>query len=137
MINPSYRFLGIPTIGFLILILLYWILARNLEAGVYPIESDHIGLPLFSGSLILLLIAIFEFCAAMIAYKRMKKYSFWHIFYLIIMLALHAMALTLLILSVLAWAKPHHFLLSYAYGIAALLVVYCSICDFRLLLFKS
>lgn len=42
----------------------YWAISRNLEAGIYPIEADSIGIPLFSSlifaaaSLILLLLAI-------------------------------------------------------------------------------
>jgi hypothetical protein len=42
----------------------YWAISRNLEAGIYPIEEDAIGIPLFislifaAASLILILLAI-------------------------------------------------------------------------------
>lgn len=86
----------------------YWAISRNLEAGIYPIEADSIGIPLFSSlifaaaSLILLLLAIL--CQLGPRWLTLLG----------ALLFLASAAIT----GIFAffWASPNHYLITASYG---------------------
>ncbi len=134
MIHPTYRFFALPFISFAILGIFYWILGRNLALGIYPEDANDIGQPLFGAAFMLFFIAILEFSSGVITYTLMKATFIKRVLGAIVIILLHSLALYLLVISAIDWFKPHHILISYAYGIYALLVGLSFVSDIKVLL---
>lgn len=137
MIHPAYRFLAIPIISFTILIIFYWLLGKNLALGIYPEHANDIGQPLFGAAFMLFFIAILQVSAGIITYTLMNAKPVIRTFAGVFIILLHSFTLYLLIISTIDWLKPHHILISYSYGVYALLVGLCLISDTKMLLFKT
>jgi len=90
------------------------VLQRNLAAGVYPVEADSIGLPLFSSGLVVLVFATL----AAVSLLRASR-SRWLARLGVLALALAAL---LSVLYGLAWADANHWPIAVSFGALALTV---------------
>lgn len=103
--------------------ILYWVISSNLEAGVYPVEADSIGIPLFSSlifavaSLILIVLAIL----CQLGPKWLKLLG--------VLLFLASAAITGLF--AFSWASPNHYLITASYGIVSIGAVMAAFFAFR------
>ena len=86
----------------------YWVISSNLEAGIYPVEADSIGIPLFSSlifaaaSLILLFLAIL--CQLGPRWLTLLG----------ALLFLASAAITAMF--AFSWVSPNHYLIAASYG---------------------
>ncbi len=101
----------------------YWAISRNLEAGIYPIEADSIGIPLFSSlifaaaSLILLLLAIL--CQLGPRWLTLLG----------ALLFLASAAITGIF--AFSWASPNHYLITASYGTVSIGATMAAFFTFR------
>lgn len=102
---------------------LYWVISSNLEAGVYPVEADSIGIPLFNSlilaatSLILLIWAIL----CQLGPKWLKLLG--------VLLFLASAVITGLF--AFSWAIPKHYLVAASYGAVSIGAVMAAFFAFR------
>jgi hypothetical protein len=84
--------------------ILYWVISSNLEAGVYPVEADSIGIPLFS-SLIFAVASLILIVLAILCQLGPKWLNL-----LGVLLFLASAAITGFF--AFSWASPNHYLIS-------------------------
>lgn len=110
------------------------ILQRNLDAGVYPMYADSIGIPIMATALFSMEVAA-ALCAALLLTNRWvlrwceNGRGIRNVIVALLLTLLHAFALLSALLGALHWWSPHHEEIVIAHLSTALVVLVFSIAD--------
>jgi hypothetical protein len=96
------------------LCVIYWTLAANLSAAVYPVHSDSVGIPLFES----IINAALLFCLSQGANALLRSpVASMSVYRKVACALLTFLAVCFVTLLLLYWAHPSHYAIACSYGL--------------------